>query len=222
MTRRILTKLGLAAFLLAVTALPAKADYIVVNSLSGVNLGFTATEVGGTIDFTFTSLNLVSTINGNTVLPPLNATFPDLILTTGPVFATTPPPNVGFNPSFNLTQYGIADMTGVVQDYILALGTTLGNILSLDGTVFVDPFSPATTYVANGNTYDFSLFENPAPFFFTFSASVGSIIDTLNAGNGTFSGTASFSQFVVPEPSSVLLLGIGGVVSVVARRRRKA
>jgi len=232
MTRRILAKLALAFCVVAVTALPARAAIIPVNSLSGVNLSFSATEVGGVIDVTFDSINLVSKVNG-AVISPLNATFSDLILVTGPVTPITPPPNVGFNPAPIVNQYGVANFGGVVFDYIISLGTTNSNNLSLTGVVFLDPASPASTFfdVVSGNTYDFSAFyagppgpsgNGPGSFFMSLNADTGDIIGTLNAGNGFFSGSASFSQLLVPEPSSMVLLGIGGLVSVVARRRRKA
>lgn len=226
MTRRILTKLGLVAFLMVVTALPARAGVIPVTSFSGVNLGFTATEavIGGisVIDFSFTSTNAVTVVNGN-VVSPVNATFPDLFLIPGTVSPIIPPPNVGFNPAGNTSQYAVMDFSGVVFDYSIGLGTTNGNNLSLVGDVFIDPASPATSVTVGSTTYDFSPFLNPAPYFFTFSASVGNIIATLEAGQGSFVGTASFSQMVLPEPASIVLLGIGGVVTLVGgRRRRKA
>jgi len=232
MTRRILAKVALAVCMAVVAALPAQAATIQVTALDGVNLSYTATEVGGVIDVNFNSLNLVSKVNGN-VIVPLNATFSDLILVTGPVTAIPPPPNVMFNPAPVVNQYGIATLGGVVFDYVIGLGTTNSNNLSLTGVVFLDPASPASSFfdVVSGNTYDFSAFyagppgpsgSGPGQFFMSLNASVGDIIATLNAGNGTFAGSASFSQLLVPEPSSMVLLGIGGLVSVVARRRRKA
>jgi len=220
MTRRILAKLGLAAFLMLASALPARAAYIDVTALSGVNLSFNATEVGGTIDFNFNSLNLVSTANGQLVLPAVSATFPDLIITTNTVTQTG---NIyTFVPSFNFTQYGVVDFNGVVFDYIIGFGSATGNLLTLSGTVFVDPSSPSQTFTNGINTYDVSAFDNPATFGITFSDQSGNLINSLTTGNGTFDGTASFSQFIVPEPSSVVLLGMGGLLTVVARRRRKA
>jgi hypothetical protein len=222
MTRRLLAKLVLAAFMMTVTALPARAALITVTALSGVNLSFTATEMAGTIDFTFDSANLVSKANGSTISPPVPATFPDLILTTGPVTPITPPPNVGFTPAFNITSYGIEDFSGVVFDYIIALGTTNGNDLALTGTVFLDPASPSTTFTNGINTYDVSAFMTPAQFGFTFTDQTGNLINMLTSGDGSINGTANFSQFTTPEPSSIVLLGVGGLLSVVARRRRKA
>jgi len=220
MTRRFLAKITLAALVLVGSALPARAAYIDVNALSGVNLGFTATESGGTIDFSFTSLNLVSTVNGMNVLPAVSATFPDLIITTNTV---TQMGNIyTFVPSFNFTQYGVVDFNGVVFDYILGFGSATGNLLTLSGTVFVDPASPSQTFTNGVNTYDVSAFDTPATFGITFSDQTGNLIPSLVSGNGTFNGTASFSQFTTPEPSSVVLLGMGGILTVVARRRRKA
>lgn len=225
MTRRILTRLGLVAFLIVATGLPARAGTTNVNSLSGVNFGFTATEavVGGLseIDFKFTSTNVVSAINGSNV-SGVTATFPDLFLLPGTVSPVTPPPNVGFKPAANTTQYAVTNFGQVVFDYSIAEGTTNGNNLSLVGTVFIDPSSPATSATVGGTTYDFSAFLTPAPFFFTFSASLGDIIATLNAGAGSFTGSASFSQNIVPEPASLTLLGVTGVVTLALRRRRKA
>lgn len=246
MTHRFLAKLALAVCIMAGTALPARAALITVTSLDGVNLSYTTSVFsdgagGAILDVTFNSLNLVSKVNGNTIIP-LNATFTDLVMDTGPIFSVAPPPNVGFNPSANNSQYGIADFSGVVFDYQIGLGTTNSNNLSLTGIAFLDPSSPSSTYFdsGSGNTYDFSPFyagppgptgSGPGEFFMSLNASTGDIIASLtaaaadpNAGDqfGSFSGSASFSQLLTPEPSSMVLLGIGGVVTFVARRRRKA
>jgi hypothetical protein len=237
MTRRILAKLGLAVLVLSAAALPARADYIVATSLSGVNLSYTATETAGNIDITFDSTSLVTKVNAipgvpgsGLVIPAVTAVFPDLGVTPGTL---TPDANGGYtfdNQNVVTFSYYITDNFGnVVQfDYLLIPGTLEGNTLQLTGAIFVDPGSPNTTF-SNGtatpiNTYDVSGFELPAvaTFGITFTDDSGQMANALLTGNGAFGGTANFSQFIVPEPSSVTLLGIGGLLTVALRRRRKA
>jgi hypothetical protein len=224
MTRRLLAKLGLAALMLTATALPARAALITVTGMTGVNLTFTATVSSGTIDFTFDTTSEITKANGTPVLPTVPAIFPDLSLTTGPVTPFPPPPNVSFTPSFNFTQFTIVDGFGdtVILDYLIAVGQTKDNLLNLTGTAFVDPFSPNTSFTNGVNTYDLTAFLNPVMFGFTFTDESGNLVNAISTGNGNFDGGATFALLGTPEPSSVVLLGVGGLLTVVARRRRKA
>jgi hypothetical protein len=94
----------------------------------------------------------------------------------------------------------------------------------MTGTLALDPAS-GTTFTQGATTYNFSPFQN----FTSFTLSLGTqdatgvlIYDVLKSGNGTFSGTGQFDQFITPtpEPASIMLLGIGGVLTIVLRRRK--
>jgi hypothetical protein len=50
MRRRVLAKLGLAAFLVVATALPARAGTTTVNKVDGVNFQYTATDIAPAAD----------------------------------------------------------------------------------------------------------------------------------------------------------------------------
>jgi hypothetical protein len=232
MTRRSLAKFGLAAMLLGLAALPARANLVTVNQVDGVNFSYTAVDTNNTLVVTFDPSSLVTKINGSVISPTLAATFAQLTLS--PVVTTdiTPGLSSQFFPNFTpntpgLPGYGISDLTSasVLFDYGITSGLVNGDGLTMTGAVALDP-TGATTFTQGSTTYDFSNFNNFT--FFTLSLgtqdATGTLIyNTLLAGNGTFSGTGQFDQFVatVPEPSSVLLLGIGGIVTVLGRRRRK-
>jgi len=225
---RTLTKFGLAALVLAAASLPARAAFVSVNKIDGVNFSYTAVDTNGVLTVTFDATSLVTKINNALVTPPLPATFAQLTLTTKPTFDDIPGLSLHFFPPLNSTQFGIPTLanTSVVFDYSIAGGQVFANGLTLTGTAQLDP-SGATTFTSGGNTYDFSAFTNPG--FFTLSLGTQDtnptlIYDVLKSGNGTFSGTGQFDAqvSVVPEPSSVLLLGIGGIVTVLSRRFRKA
>ncbi len=230
MNLRVWAKLGLAAFLLALTTLPARAGLVTVNRVDGVNFSYTAVDTGGVLTVTFDPASMVTKINGSIISPTLPATFAQLTLTTKPTIDDIPGLSLHFFPPLNSTQYGISALSppasNVVFNYSIAGGQNFANGLTLTGSVQLAAGS-GTTFTEGGTTYDFSPFLNSA--FYTLSLgtqdTTGTLMhDVLAAGNGTFSGTGQFDQFVsvVPEPASVVLLGIGGVVTVVARRRRKA
>jgi hypothetical protein len=233
MNLRVWAKFGLAAFLLAVTTLPARAGLVTVNRVDGVNFSYTAVDTNGVLTVTFDPASMVTKINGSVISPTLAATFAQLTLNTKPTIDDIPGLSLHFFPPLNSTQYGISTLTppsapNVVFNYSIAGGQNFADGLTLTGAVQLAPGS-ATTFTQGTTTYDFSAFQNVA--FFTLSLgtqdTTGTLMNSvLAAGNGTFAGTGQFDQFItttmIPEPASVVLLGIGGVVAVAARRRRKA
>jgi len=229
MTRRTLAKLGLAALLAAVGALPARAGTTSVDKIDGVNFQYTATDVNGVLTVKFTNPgSFVTQINGSLVTQ-IPTQFSQLTLS--PTFLTNDIPGLSghFIPNLNTSQLGLTSLSppsspNVVFDYNIAFGEAVANGLTLTGAVALDPAS-ATQLTANGTTYDFSKFGN----FTTFTLSLGTqdptgllIYNTLSSGNGTFSGTGQFDlASTVPEPTSIVLVGICGLATVATRRRKQ-
>jgi hypothetical protein len=233
MKTRTRTKMGLALLLALAAALPTRAGTTNVNSFDGVNFDYTATDTNGVLVVTFVNpTNYVTKVNG-TGLSLTNA-IPSAFaqLTLSPTLLTTTVPGISgfFTPNVNETQFGLTSLSppsspNVVFDYTISFGTASANSLSLAGALALDPAS-ATTVTQNGTTYDFSDFTN----FSNFTLSLGTqsssdptaIYDILSSGNGTFSGTGQFdaAAAVIPEPTSIVLVGVCGM-AVVAMRRRK-
>jgi hypothetical protein len=226
MRRRILAKLGLAAFLVVVTALPARAGTTIVNKVDGVNFQYTATDTNGVLSIGFTNpFNFVTQINDGLV-PQIPAEFAQLTLSPTKLTDDIPGLSGHFTPNLNSTKYGITSLSppgapNVVFDYTISFGQVAANGMTLTGTVALDPAS-ALTFTTGGTTYDFSNFQT----FSLFTLSLGTqdasgtlIYNTLKSGNGTFTGSAQFDQ-VVPEPSSMVLAGVCGLATVWVRRRR--
>jgi hypothetical protein len=152
-------------------------------------------------------------------------------LTLSPTYLTSDLPGLSghFTPNLNTTQFGLTSLTpagspNVVFDYSISFGQAAANGLILTGAVALDPAS-STTLTSGANTYDFGNFTN----FTSFTLSLGTqdttgtlIYDTLNSGNGSFTGTGQFDAAVaaVPEPTSIALVGVCGLVTVLARRRK--
>jgi hypothetical protein len=231
MAIRILVKPCLAALLVAAAALPARAGTTTADKIDGVNFQYTATDTNGVLVVNFTNpSNLVTQINSTLITPQIPATFAQLTL--APTFLTTDVPGLSghFTPSFVPTQFGLTSLTppgspNVVFDYGISFGQAAADGLTLTGVIALDPAS-ATTLTSGGNTYDFGKFTN----FTTFTLSLGTqdptgtlIYDTLNSGNGTFTGTGEFDAAVavIPEPTSIVLVGVCGLATVVMRRRKE-
>jgi len=228
MRRRILAKLGLAAFLVVATALPARAGTTAANKVDGVNFQYTATDTNGVLTIGFTNpFNFVTQVN-NGLVPQIPAEFAQLTLSPTQLTDDIPGLSGHFVPNLNSTKYGITSLSppgapNVVFDYSISFGQVSANGLTLTGTIALDPAS-ALTFTANGTTYDFSAFEN----FGSFTLSLGTqdptgvlLYNTLKNGNGSFSGSAQFDQVAaVPEPSSMVLAGVCGLATVWVRRRR--
>jgi hypothetical protein len=241
MTRRILAKLGLAVFLLAVTALPARAGTIPVSEFNGINFNYTATfGPFGSIDISFTTTSMVTAVNNNAV--SLGAVFNDLLSTlTGVTPIGGGNVQISTSPSPGGT-LGVQDFSGVVFDYNSVTGSTFAQTvgsntvyqLNLGGSINVDPIlTNGNTLTVGSNTYDFSMFLPPGG---SFSLSLNSstniaaaIQDAFNnpLNTDTFSGSGQFvadvsPATVTPEPASLTLLGIGGVLVTYVGRRRKS
>jgi hypothetical protein len=225
---RVWNKLTFVAPLLAVSTLSAHAS-ILVNQVDGVNFSYTAVDTKGVLAVTFDPASSVTKIDGSLISPTLPANFAQLTLSPSQLTDDIPGLSGHFIPNLNSTKYGIASLTppsapNVVFDYEISFGQVSADGLTMTGAIALDPAS-GTTFTQGATTYDFSPFQT----FSTFTLSLGAqdatgtlIYDVLKAGNGTFSGTGQFDQFstVVPEPGSIVLLAIGGLLT--AARRRKA
>jgi len=231
MTSRILAKIGLATLLVAAAALPARAGTTTVDKLDGVNFQYKATDVNGVLTVAFTNpASFVTQIN-NTLVTPIPAAFSTLTLSPTKLTDDMPGLSGHFTPLLNpTTQLGLTSLSppsspNVVFDYGIAFGQAAANGLTLTGVIALDPAS-ATTLNVGSTTYDFSRFAT----FTNFTLSLGTqdlndptlLYDVLKSGNGTFVGTGQFdaAAAVVPEPTSIVLFGISGLVGVLARRRK--
>lgn len=222
-------KFSFAASLLAVTTISAHAAILSVNQVDGVNFSYTAVDTNGVLTVTFDPASSVTKIDGSLVSPTLPAVFGQLTLSPTQLTDDIPGLSGHFIPNLNLTRYGISSLTpagapNVVFDYSISFGQVSANGLTMAGVIALDPAS-STTFTQGATTYDFSPFQT----FTSFTLSLGTqdttgtlIYDDLKSGNGTFSGTGQFDQFTtpVPEPASLALLGIVGVPTLVARRRK--
>ncbi|HEY7088451.1 MAG TPA: PEP-CTERM sorting domain-containing protein [Tepidisphaeraceae bacterium] len=227
MNLRVWRIFSLSASLLALTTLSARAAVVPVSQIDGVNFSYTAVDTNGVLVVTFDPTSLVTKINGSVISPTLPATFAQLTLSPTQLTDDIPGLSGHFVPNLNTTKYGISSLTppgspNVVFDYSISFGQVSANGLTMTGVDALDPAS-ATTFTQGATTYDFSGFVN----FNTYTLSLGTqdatgvlVYNVLKSGNGTFSGTGQFDQFtqVVPEPASIVLLG--GVLTVVARRRK--
>jgi hypothetical protein len=230
MTSRILAKIGLAAFLVAAVAMPARAGTTSVDKLDGVNFQYRATDTNGVLTVAFSNpASFVTQINNNLV-SPIPATFAPLTLSPTALTDDVPGLSGHFTPNLNTTKFGLTSLSpagapNVVFDYSISFGQVSANGLTLTGVIALDPAS-ATSLTVGADTYDFSKFLN----FTNFTLSLGTqdlndptlLYDVLKSGNGSFVGTGQFdaAASVVPEPTSIVLFGLSGFVGVLARRRK--
>jgi hypothetical protein len=219
---------GLAACLAVAAALPARAGTTSVNKVDGVNFQYQATDTNGTLVVNFTNpFSFVTQVN-NTLVPQMPATFAQLTLSPTKLTDDLPGLSGHFTPNFNTTQYAISSPTPggapIVFDYSIAFGQAAANGLTLTGAVALDP-SSATSLTVGTTTYDFSPFENFSNFTLSLGTQGGTdptlLYDVLKSGKGSFGGTGQFDQAaIVPEPTTVMLAGIAGVVGLLVRRRK--
>jgi hypothetical protein len=229
METRTRVKLGLAALLLVVAALPARAGSTLVEKADGVNFQYSAVDTNGVLTVTFTnqSSNFVTLINNNLITPPIPAVFAQLTLS--PTLLTDDIPGLSghFIPNLNTTQFGLTSLTppgspNVVFDYTISFGQVAANGLTMTGVAALDPAS-ATTLTFGSTTYDFRDFSTFGPFTLSLGTQDASnptlIYDVLKSGNGSFVGTGQFNV-AVPEPTSIMLVGVCGLAIVAVRRRK--
>lgn len=225
-------KFTLSVFLLAVTALSARAVPVPVTEVNGVNFQYTASDVNGSLTVTFTDpFNFITQINGSLISPQQTANFAQLTLS--PTILTDDVPGLSghFTPSGNTEQWGfptLGSAPNVVFNYGITSGSAVADGLTLTGSISLAPGS-ATTFTQGSTTYDFSAFDNPGT---SFTLSLGTqdqtgllIYNTLKSGNGTFTGSGQFSQTAttdatVPDTGATALL-LGFSLAALAFLRRK-
>jgi hypothetical protein len=205
----------------------AQAANIVVNDDSGTLGTFTLTNIGivGStstlqLDLTSPALQATNAINGVATVIPAAFSSPILLDVTpvgGGVYTVT-------SAEFLKTFGDVAGSQAQLSFNITAAVTPLDNFLNLQGLV--------TAVVQNslafgGDTYDFTPFATglgtnfitlvtPGPTSF---ASVIANVGASVTGNGSFSQQVTAA--VIPEPSSMALLGIGLSGLFTFRRLRK-
>ena len=196
---------------------------IPVTSDSG-GFNFTLTASSDVLTITYTDVTL-STINGiSPVGGPISGTFSPA--TVNVISSNPAPPSSGglttyvvSEPGAGATKFFGTTMVAETTNQV-ATGFSYGGILGLNGVIssVVSPF--LETSGTSPIIYDFSPFATQgAKILLSYIAVNSNFADTI-ANNGTISGTGSFSE-IVPEPTSMTLLGIG-MASVLAFRRRLA
>jgi len=193
---------ALAAFALSAPA--AHAASIVVGTDSGSLGAFTLSNTAGKLSLSFISPTQedLLTVNG-AVVGPIPASF------TNPIsFTATPSGGDTYSISGvgTLTKsFGVASGLATLAFTVTSAATPFSSFLNLTG--------PVTSLNSNSLPgFDFSNFANGGVndltltgFAFTNASSIAGVLTTPGA---SVTGTGSFSQ-VVPEPTSMALLGIG-------------
>jgi hypothetical protein len=179
-------------------------------------------EAGGTFNFTlvangagdFTitySVALLTTVN-NIAIPtgPIASTFDNKTLT---ILSTT---TVGPFTSYTLSEtsanknYGTGG--GSIDTATLANTVTSGNsslgFLNTSGSVTGVSSPLLETTATSPTVYDFSPFAAGGQIALTYNK-VGTDFAAVLKNGGTIVGTGGFTEQIVPEPSSIALLGIG-------------
>jgi hypothetical protein len=207
---------------------PVSGASILVTTDSG-NIGaFTFTNTG-VISGTATILvsvplvgSTVNTVNG--VIIPAEA----VKVNTPLMFTVTP---TGSNTyALNLPAGAVKTVGGTIgQQAVLPFNLTKGDTPATLPNFF-NASGPITALIANNNPlYDFSLFGNGKGLInltFTATSFTGatSFADFFGNVGSTAVGDGSFSQaaIVVPEPTSVVMMGMGlGLTGLVFMRRRR-
>jgi hypothetical protein len=222
--RRIL--LALAAALLACSfgTINAMAGTVPVFEDAGTfSFVLSAPKGGGsfTIDY---SNALLSTINFAAI--PTGSI--DALLPPAAPHTVTSATTVGSNtfytitqPAPNIKEFGVgpgAILTASLE-YELNTGVAVNpGFLNLSGLITAVP-GPFLQTMATGSTiYDFSAYASGAEITRTYTA-VGANFAAVIANGGTITGTGAFADLaLVPEPTSMALLGIGVSCMIAARR----
>jgi len=191
------------------------------------NTGATLRFNGASDSFQFTTATNgyqwhITTESGGSSAIGLNGSFNNGPFVYGPITST----------GSGITLVQQAAVTGPLANLVISDGTG-----TLNGTVnFIDVATFATagggvnanlTVNLTGVTYsgsnpDLELLkaEQPGTLDLSFQFSPGETLTQLSTGTGPYSTSFSGSLSVVPEPSTLALTGLGGLVLVHLRRRK--
>jgi hypothetical protein len=222
-------------FLLSLAAGLLACSFGTMNAMAG---SVSVTEDGGTFNFTLTasghgtftiaySDELLTTINKVAIPTGLIAAE----LPSSTVHTVTSTTTSGPFTSYTLTQatpsqenFGVgsgAILTAALQ-YNLTAGGTFTGFLGLTGNTTGVPSTLLETSATTPTIYNFSPFLNGGEITQTYTKTSADFAGVLARG-GTITGTGAFTdQAVVPEPTSVALLGIGVSCFFVFRRCLKS